>query len=101
VLEPIDINDFDKIFFDGEKYQFHNGDDIIKIDPDTVQTAKKYLEISGDKSRIVRFGDRQLDDRFCDLSERTNIKITPRDLKRFRKNQHPEDIRKWLSEAIT
>ena len=104
LLEKLPISGLGKIsvrkYSNGE-YEFSIGKEKISINEETVKIAKPLIEKNIKKSgnKLLRISTRQIQKRIHTAGEKINLpyKVSPKDLRRFGKNHHPNDLMEILS----
>lgn len=108
LLETLPIKGLGKIFVKQDskgEYDFNfDGKQIISINPETVKIAKPLIDenISKGDNKLLSIGSpRQIETRIHEAGEKLTLphKVTPKDLRKFGKNHHSDDLMEMLSTA--
>jgi len=106
LLETLPIRSLEKILVRQDsrgEYDFTDGTQIISINEETVKIAKPLIQknsLKGDK-KLLRISTRQIQNHIHDAGKKIGLpdNVSPKDLRRFGKNHHPDDLMEMLSNA--
>lgn len=106
LLEKLPNSGLGKIFVRQDskgEYDFTDGKQIISINEETVKIAKPLIQeniLKGGK-KLLRINTRQIQNHIHDAGKKIGLpnNVSPKDLRKFGKNHHPDDLMEMLSTA--